>query len=712
MHGHSHHPASIPTPAARSTWIVGAGAALSLVVLLVHAWVYRFLTDDAFISFRYARNLSHGLGLVFNPGLERVEGYSNFLWVLVLAAFDRVGLGPEHVANFLSVSLTVVLWAVIARSLWRRSADPTRDWTLLVPLAALAACRSFAMWSTSGLETRAFELLVVAGMLRLVHEIEPRQAKRPAPLAAVLLGLAALTRPDGVLVAACALGAAAALEEASPRSRLSALWARGWPCAALIAAHLAFRLAYYHELLPNTYYAKIGGRLLWGSGFRYVAAFVLEYSLWLWLPIVVTAVVHAARRRTHALPVLVLAVLVPHTLYVVAIGGDHFEYRPLDLWFPLLALVLPDGLRAWCAASGRAMATGAYACALIVGMFWIPNASHREFPTHYMPAFPGIWAHDEEALAFLDPGRDPVLRMPPFELVARAHRDLTRWLTRRFVAVRQEEHRMFLASATAEANALRGLIERGVLPRDVSFAMSSVGVIPYVTGATTLDRLGLTDSVVAHSPFTSPLMAHGKHATLDYARRRGVDLWFYDPVYAEESLLSRRMVTAAVESKRLRDDVWAAEVARDTFLLCKLPQGSAASARRMPRLTFHSLRDSSFSHEYFARAIAEQRGMVSRAPSDLEATSKLALLCLTDGRYAEAAPLYREILGLVPGDPETLEQFASCQLGLGDREGAAKTMARELSIVLRYGRTPESEAIERNLRALQAELAAGTPASD
>ena len=180
----------------------------------------------------------------------------------------------------------------------------------------------------------------------------------------------------------------------------------------------------------------------------------------------------------------------------------------------------------------------------------------------------------------------------------------------------------------------------------------------------------------------------------------------------EESLLSRRMVTAAVESKRLRDDVWAAEVARDTFLLCKLPQGSAASARRMPRLTFHSLRDSSFSHEYFARAIAEQRGMVSRAPSDLEATSKLALLCLTDGRYAEAAPLYREILGLVPGDPETLEQFASCQLGLGDREGAAKTMARELSIVLRYGRTPESEAIERNLRALQAELAAGTPASD
>ena len=49
----------------------------------------------------------------------------------------------------------------------------------------------------------------------------------------------------------------------------------------------------------------------------------------------------------------------------------------------------------------------------------------------------------------LAPRRDPLLRIPPFQLVARAHQDLTRWLTRRFVAVRQEEHRMFLEKATA-----------------------------------------------------------------------------------------------------------------------------------------------------------------------------------------------------------------------------------------------------------------------
>jgi hypothetical protein len=53
--------------------------------------------DDAYVSFRYAENLVHGLvhghGLVFNPG-ERVEGYSNFLWVLLAATAIAAGTDP------------------------------------------------------------------------------------------------------------------------------------------------------------------------------------------------------------------------------------------------------------------------------------------------------------------------------------------------------------------------------------------------------------------------------------------------------------------------------------------------------------------------------------------------------------------------------------------------------------------------------------------
>jgi hypothetical protein len=40
--------------------------ALLVAVLMALAWLNRFVQDDAFISFRYARNLAHGNGLTFN----------------------------------------------------------------------------------------------------------------------------------------------------------------------------------------------------------------------------------------------------------------------------------------------------------------------------------------------------------------------------------------------------------------------------------------------------------------------------------------------------------------------------------------------------------------------------------------------------------------------------------------------------------------------
>ena len=74
-----------------------------------------FVCDDAFISFRYARNLLEGHGLVYNPG-EYVESYSNFLWVLELTALGGVfGLRPEHTAPWLLVACT---GGTLAALLW------------------------------------------------------------------------------------------------------------------------------------------------------------------------------------------------------------------------------------------------------------------------------------------------------------------------------------------------------------------------------------------------------------------------------------------------------------------------------------------------------------------------------------------------------------------------------------------------------------------
>lgn len=90
----------------RFKWIaVGLLAVLTLVFFIVNVQQYCFLGDDAYISFRYALHLYQGHGLVWNPG-ERVEGYTNFLWVIIMALGMAVKI-PEGVKRA-SESATII----------------------------------------------------------------------------------------------------------------------------------------------------------------------------------------------------------------------------------------------------------------------------------------------------------------------------------------------------------------------------------------------------------------------------------------------------------------------------------------------------------------------------------------------------------------------------------------------------------------------------
>ncbi len=72
--------------------------------------IFQNICDDAYISFRYARNLVDGHGLVWNPG-EWVEGYTNFLWVLILALGMKLGVDPATTAAIGGVLAgAAVLW--------------------------------------------------------------------------------------------------------------------------------------------------------------------------------------------------------------------------------------------------------------------------------------------------------------------------------------------------------------------------------------------------------------------------------------------------------------------------------------------------------------------------------------------------------------------------------------------------------------------------
>ena len=90
---------------------------LAVYVLYALAFVYRssvvaggqryfVLMDDAMISMTYARNLAEGHGAVWYPGAEPVQGYSNPLWMLYMAAVHCLPLPASLIS--LPIQLTGV----------------------------------------------------------------------------------------------------------------------------------------------------------------------------------------------------------------------------------------------------------------------------------------------------------------------------------------------------------------------------------------------------------------------------------------------------------------------------------------------------------------------------------------------------------------------------------------------------------------------------
>ncbi|RME26543.1 MAG: hypothetical protein D6798_06495, partial [Deltaproteobacteria bacterium] len=127
--------------------VLAALCALYLVHYLVFCVGQPFFIEDAGISFAYARNLVHGEGLAPFPGGERVEGYSNFTWTLLVAFFYALGVPTWVSAKVMGAVFGVlalpVVYLVTRRALAELLADVGDDepgrirsgFALLAPLA-------------------------------------------------------------------------------------------------------------------------------------------------------------------------------------------------------------------------------------------------------------------------------------------------------------------------------------------------------------------------------------------------------------------------------------------------------------------------------------------------------------------------------------------------------------------------------------------------
>src|SRR4051795_11193207 len=99
--------ASIASAPASRWLLLGAAA----VILVGHSLAYNFVTDDAFISFVFSRNFAEHGQLAFNLG-HPVEGYTNFLWTVVLGVLMIVGISPELSSRVLGTACAIATLVV------------------------------------------------------------------------------------------------------------------------------------------------------------------------------------------------------------------------------------------------------------------------------------------------------------------------------------------------------------------------------------------------------------------------------------------------------------------------------------------------------------------------------------------------------------------------------------------------------------------------
>lgn len=316
-----------------------------------------FLFDDSLISMRYAWNLAHGQGLVWNPG-ERVEGITNLLMTLYMAGWCAV-LSKESAVLAVQLSgIGFVLLAaffssrVVVRIASSAGADPS--WLRLLVFAATLAYYPLAYWSLAGMETGLLAALLSAAVWLAVRGGDEA---RPLPQLGVLLGLAFLTRPDAA-VAVAVICLYRALRLWRRTGGLKALAVEWGIVGAFVAAVSVFRVSYYGHLTPNTYLLKVSGfplaeRLPNGLGF--VAPFLASTGLLLSLALL-AALVDVQRDK-----LLIVGLVLASTLYQVSVGGDPWPYwRQMAPVMPLLAglLVLEiDALVTRRLRETRAMAT-------------------------------------------------------------------------------------------------------------------------------------------------------------------------------------------------------------------------------------------------------------------------------------------------------------------------------------------------------------------
>jgi hypothetical protein len=362
--------------AARSRWRRRGAALYRLLlvalVVLAAVWslraVWSFTIDDAGISYAYARHIAEGHGPVAVVGGPRIEGYSNPLWVFLLALVHWLGLPVPVLAKALGAGLFVAALfcgmsyvLMVERRTWRSLGAAEVCFGVVSAL-----CLEVAVWVPAGLENALFGALLL-GMIALdARESEDPGAFGSSGLCAFGLSI---TRPEAAMYVAALLlikAGCALLRREPVRQVMTALLAFAVPFALYHVGHFLV----FGELLPNTYRAKPSGS--WVKGLEYLTSAARESGLALAVPLALVGLYGRLR-----LKLLVGWAWLAGMSFVLYAGGDWMPHgRFLSLFAPVVLLLAALGLcrlaqaLAWLSRGRLPREAAALGLASALGLAW------------------------------------------------------------------------------------------------------------------------------------------------------------------------------------------------------------------------------------------------------------------------------------------------------------------------------------------------------
>ena len=223
---------------------------------------YGFTIDDAFISLRYAQNLVNGYGLVFSTdGSMPVEGYTNFLWVMLESVFFLFNLSKDQILHVVKISGVLFGCASVITMFFLGRMLTGKKETGYIAALFFASVPFFAFWTVGGLETPAFLFFLLLSLYLFIRERKKQKPHYLSPFAFLALSL---TRPEGLFFILFVFGyifIEIAYFTVYKKKSIKKVFINVLPALLIFfivyGIYFVWRYNFYGYLLPNTFYAKV-----------------------------------------------------------------------------------------------------------------------------------------------------------------------------------------------------------------------------------------------------------------------------------------------------------------------------------------------------------------------------------------------------------------------------------------------------------------------